>query len=209
MRGMIRLRLAATASNLCFIAYGASLHLFPILTLHILLLPLNIWRMLEIFVITRSIKSMVKIDCLQALGPYLRAEHHSQGVLLFKKGDIAQCMYLVSEGELIVEEIGHVLRPTDLFGEMALFSPTRRRTFSVRTLTNATVFAVAKYDVESLCLRRPELAYYLITLITGRLVQDLEQLRSKSSEDHARCQLYAEAPSTDTSSSPKDTICVK
>lgn len=194
---MVRLRLTATASNLCFIAYGAAFHLFPVLILHILLLPLNIWRLLELFVVTRTFKSAMKLDgVLRTFGPYLRVEHYSKGALLFRKGDIAQCMYVLSEGELLVEEIAQVLRPTDIFGEIALFSPAKRRTFSVRSLTNATVFAVSRSDVERLCLRRPDLAYHLVTLITGRLVHDLEQLRSRPQENTAPCQFCAKVPSS-------------
>ena len=42
---MVRLRLAAIAANLLFIAYAAMLGLWPILLLHGILLPLNLWRL--------------------------------------------------------------------------------------------------------------------------------------------------------------------
>jgi CRP/FNR family transcriptional regulator, cyclic AMP receptor protein len=47
MRHMAALRLTAIASNLAFIAYGASAGLDPVLMLHVLLLPLNAARLLQ------------------------------------------------------------------------------------------------------------------------------------------------------------------
>jgi hypothetical protein len=47
MRDMVPLRIAALASNLAFIAYGLALGLTPIWLLHLLLVPLNGWRLVE------------------------------------------------------------------------------------------------------------------------------------------------------------------
>lgn len=44
-RHMLALRCLAIAANLLFIAYGSLLGLVPILTLHCLLLPLNLVRL--------------------------------------------------------------------------------------------------------------------------------------------------------------------
>jgi hypothetical protein len=47
MKKMIPLRIVALCSNLAFLIYAVSLHLFPILLLHALLLPINTWRLSE------------------------------------------------------------------------------------------------------------------------------------------------------------------
>src|SRR5215471_16231408 len=47
MKCMNALRLAAIASNMAFIAYGYFGHLAPVLLLHALLLPINIYRLVE------------------------------------------------------------------------------------------------------------------------------------------------------------------
>jgi len=47
MRTMVPMRLAAISSNLAFIAYALTLGLTPIWVLHGILLPLNIYRLLE------------------------------------------------------------------------------------------------------------------------------------------------------------------
>lgn len=47
MQGMVALRLTALASNVAFIAYGASAGIDPVLMLHAVLLPLNAWRLAQ------------------------------------------------------------------------------------------------------------------------------------------------------------------
>jgi hypothetical protein len=47
MKDMINLRIVAICSNLAFIAYALLLHLIPILVLHVVLLPLNGWRLAQ------------------------------------------------------------------------------------------------------------------------------------------------------------------
>lgn len=47
MKDMRRLRAIAILSNLAFIAYGALFALLPVLGLHLILLPLNLWRLFQ------------------------------------------------------------------------------------------------------------------------------------------------------------------
>jgi hypothetical protein len=47
MRSIAALRSVAIASNLMFIAYAGTQGLLPVLVLHALLLPLNVWRLCE------------------------------------------------------------------------------------------------------------------------------------------------------------------
>jgi CRP/FNR family transcriptional regulator, cyclic AMP receptor protein len=48
MTSMRHLRATAIASNLAFLGYALQLGLWPIIILHGLLLPLNVWRLAQI-----------------------------------------------------------------------------------------------------------------------------------------------------------------
>ncbi|MDX2006807.1 MAG: hypothetical protein SFU83_16165 [Meiothermus sp.] len=48
MRDMVVLRLVAIASNLAFLAYGALADLPPVLLLHAVLLPTNLFRLTQL-----------------------------------------------------------------------------------------------------------------------------------------------------------------
>ena len=43
---MVRLRCSALAANAAFIAYGLAAQLWPVLALHFVLVPINVWRLL-------------------------------------------------------------------------------------------------------------------------------------------------------------------
>jgi hypothetical protein len=47
MRDMIALRTVAIASNVAFIAYGWLVGIDPVLVLHVVLLPTNVWRLAQ------------------------------------------------------------------------------------------------------------------------------------------------------------------
>jgi hypothetical protein len=47
MKDMVNLRIVAICSNVAFIAYAVMLNLPPILVLHVVVLPLNGWRLAQ------------------------------------------------------------------------------------------------------------------------------------------------------------------
>ncbi len=47
MKDMINLRIIAICSNVAFIAYALAVNLLPISVLHVILLPLNGWRLAQ------------------------------------------------------------------------------------------------------------------------------------------------------------------
>jgi hypothetical protein len=55
VRSIRALRALAIISNLLFIAYAAFANLSPVLALHALLLPLNMWRLREMLVGNREV----------------------------------------------------------------------------------------------------------------------------------------------------------
>jgi hypothetical protein len=58
MRRMVVLRAVAIASNLAFISYGALAEIDPVLLLHALLLPTNIYRLMQAIHDERSSKTV-------------------------------------------------------------------------------------------------------------------------------------------------------
>jgi hypothetical protein len=59
MKDMIPLRIVAMLSNLAFVAYGLGLGLAPVWLLHVVLLPLNGWRLAQAL---RSTGRTIRID---------------------------------------------------------------------------------------------------------------------------------------------------
>lgn len=85
MRSLNALRSVAIASNLMFIAYAVTAHLMPVLILHALLLPLNVWRLRQDFTSNQGTReplpkhsnsNRVAIRCRRR--PAARSSHRDQ-----------------------------------------------------------------------------------------------------------------------------------
>src|SRR5690242_332745 len=77
MKTMIPLRVFAIASNVCFITYGffSSPVLYPVMILHLFLLPLNIIRLWQIKKLIDGMRAYSKGDySLEWLAPYMMKE---------------------------------------------------------------------------------------------------------------------------------------
>ena len=56
MSTMISLRVVAISSNVLFVVYGALVHIYPVLILHIILLPVNLARLVQTLNLIKNAK---------------------------------------------------------------------------------------------------------------------------------------------------------
>ena len=177
MRTMIALRVAAIGSNICFIGFGVAAHVYPVLLLHVILLPLNTIRTIEMVRLTRRIEVAAKGDLsFDPLKPFMKVERYACGHTLFYKGDFADRMFVVSAGNLLVEEVNITLGPGDLVGEIGVFSSEQVRTSTVRCLSDVELMSIAKQHIAQICFQNPGISFYLLSLITNRLLADMSIL---------------------------------
>ena len=99
MKRMIPLLLTAIASNVAFITYAWLDHLTPIPILHGALLPLNLYRLVElrrlILKVLRASSNQFSID---ALLPLMQRRSVGANDVLFKVNDPAEALYYVRPG---------------------------------------------------------------------------------------------------------------
>ena len=99
MKTMLHLRMVGIVANLAFITYGVLDHVYPVLLLHLTLLPLNVWRLRQLLQLTRQIKeisaSRLSMDWLK---PFSRRKAAQAGETLFRKGDAATEILFVLSG---------------------------------------------------------------------------------------------------------------
>lgn len=65
MRRMLLLRCFAIAANIAFVLYGLSYSLYPVIGLHLVLLPCNAWRFME----ARDKEARTRGDPVRAQSP--------------------------------------------------------------------------------------------------------------------------------------------
>lgn len=178
---MIPLRWLAVAGNLGFIVFGALHPQYTTLLVALLLLPLNVHRAREMARLTRRVKSAVAEGDFSGLWlrPYMKARHVKAGTVLFEKGDLADRLCCLADGQVELSDIGERLEPGQIFGEVAFFAPDRRRTHTARCLTDSTVLSIDEATFRQLYYQNPSFGFYLIGLLAGHLSKDVQRLSER------------------------------
>jgi CRP/FNR family transcriptional regulator, cyclic AMP receptor protein len=171
MKTMIPLRGAAICSNVAFIVYGFYDHLYPVLILHAILLPLNIWRGAQMLRLVRRVEAASKGDLsTDWLRPFMKEAQWKAGEIIFSKGDHADRLYMILAGDVHLEQIDHTMRAGDLFGEIGLFSADHTRTQTARARTDVDLLWISEGELAQICYQNPGIAFYFLRLTTNRLL---------------------------------------
>jgi hypothetical protein len=186
VKTMIPLRWLAVGSNLGFIVYGALFPSLPMLALHVLLLPINLFRAVEMIRLTRRVNAAAQAHDTSGLWlrPYMKRRRLKAGTVLFRKGDEADHLYMLASGRIELVEIGVELPAGRIFGEIAFFAPDHRRTLTARCIENSEVLAINESSVRQLYFQNPNFGFQVIGLVAGRLTADIQRL--EQSLDSAR-----------------------
>jgi len=179
VRTMIPLRWLTVGSNCGFLVFGALHPSMTTLAVSALLLPINLYRVREMIRLTRQVTAAERAGDLSGvwLRPYMKPRKLRAGQVLFRRGDLADRLYLLAEGRMQLVEIGRDLPPGRIFGEIALFSPDHRRTHTARCVTACTVLSIDETTVRQLYFQDPAFGFHLIGLVAARLSEDVERAR--------------------------------
>jgi len=108
---------------------------------------------------------------------------YEDGECICRQGEPGDCMYVVQKGELEVvlddpngEILLSVLKPGDVFGEMALFT-RQPRSATVRTRGKARVLTIDKRTFLRRVHEDPSLAFRILQKMSQRIEELNEQLR--------------------------------
>jgi CRP/FNR family transcriptional regulator, cyclic AMP receptor protein len=146
MKTMIPLRGAAICSNVAFIVYGFYGNLYPVLILHGILLPLNVWRAAQMLRLIRRVEAASKGDLsTDWLRPFMKEAQWKAGQVIFNRGDHADRLYMIITGDIHLEQIDHISTPATCSGRSACFPQTanepRRPALSRRSICSGSAKA--------------------------------------------------------------------
>jgi CRP-like cAMP-binding protein len=180
VKTMIPLRWLAVGSNVFFVVYGLLLPNPPMLILHAVLLPINIYRAADMMVLTRRVNAAAAARDTSGLWlrPYMKRRKLKPGTVLFHKGDPADHLYMLISGRLELVEIGAELSPGRVFGEIALFSPDRQRTLTARCIDACQVLSIDESTMRQIYYQNPDFGFQMIGLVASRLVADVHRLEA-------------------------------
>lgn len=180
MRTIIPLRLFAIGACACLGLFALLREAWPTLVVNAATIPVLAYRTLEMMRLTQRTRaaaasSTISVDWLL---PFMHERGIRAGETLFKKGDDAGEMFYICKGRLRLVDYDVTLGPGEVVGEIAMFSPTRTRTRTIVAETDCDLMAIGESEIKQLYYQNPRFGFYLIQLITRRLVMNVERLEA-------------------------------
>jgi CRP/FNR family transcriptional regulator, cyclic AMP receptor protein len=178
MKTMIPLRVLGILSNVAFMTYALDGRLYPVLILHAILLPLNCLRLVQMRTLIRKIHAASRGDLsMEWLVPMMRRRQCAKGEVLFRRGDAAKELYLVFSGSVRLLDLAVEIGPGKMLGEVGIFAPTHQRMDTAICETEVELGAMATDKVLELYHQDRRFGFYLIRLVSQRLLEDYASLR--------------------------------
>lgn len=177
VRTIVPLRVLGIVSTLFFIAYGALAGAVATLFLYLLSLPINVLRLHQMLGLIKKARMSAQGDLsMEWLRPFMSPRKCRAGDLLFRKGDIAEEMFLTVTGKFQIIELGMEIPPGQFMGELGFVVPGNRRTQTITCLQDGDVLTISYERLLELYFQNPQFGYYFVRLTTERLMQDIERL---------------------------------
>jgi len=177
MSTMIPLRIVALVSNVLFCSYGFFDHLYPVLILHATLFPVNLWRLIQFQRLVRDVRDAHSEELpIQALLPYMTTRDFAAGEAVISKGEKADRLYYLVDGELEISEIGKTLQPGAMFGEIGVFARDQERTATIVCRTDCRVYELTENKAKQLFFQDKSFGFGIMQLIINRLLENNKRL---------------------------------
>lgn len=178
---MIPLRVGAVAGNAGFMAFGLLVPSYPTLVVHALLLPLNIYRMIQMIRLIREVReAATKTNSLDPLLPYMKAKREPAGAVLFRIDDTPDRMIVIKSGTVRLEEIDINCGAGDVLGEIAAFTPDNRRTCTAVCDTDCELYTLSNEAMIQLFYQNPRFGMFLTRVIVQRLLKNWQDADARA-----------------------------
>jgi CRP/FNR family cyclic AMP-dependent transcriptional regulator len=176
VRTMIPLRVLGLGTNVLFLSYAWLTGARPLFMLHLILLPLNAWRLYQMLKVLRNVSAASASGrlCVDWLRPFGSKRRFEPGQSVFRAGDTARHLYVVLSGRFRLMEPQWDVLPGTLLGELGFVAPDHARTMSVRCVDRGELLCISYQDVKTLYYQSPAFAFYLLRLVGERLFSDLQ-----------------------------------
>ena len=173
MKTAIPLRITSLVSALCLLGSSILARSLPAIVLYTLLLPVHSIRLYQMLDLIKKVRIAAGTDLsMDWLRPYMKRRKYRSGDILFRKGDLADEMFLVGKGKYRVVELGSELQPGQIFGELGLLTAGYHRTQSVECVENGHVLTLPYDEVRALYFENPEFGFHFLRLASARLLED-------------------------------------
>lgn len=177
MSTMVPLRIAALVSNVLFAIYGYMDNLHPVLILHLVLMPVNALRLWQARKLVQDVRNAAGGEFpVAGLMPYMRRRDVPAGTTLMRKGEKADRLYYLAEGELELVDLGKTLGKGAILGEIGVFAHDHERTATVVCRTGCRVYELTEAKARELYFVDRTFGFAVLQLIINRLLENNHRL---------------------------------
>jgi len=186
MKTMIPLRIIAIVSNVTFIVYallglkfGIFGKVYPIFVLHVLLLPLNVFRLYQMKTLIKKVQEASQSDTTaEYLIPYMNKNVYGKGDVLFKINDCADRVFFIQEGSVYLPEVGKTLPRGTVLGEVGIFAPDNKRAATAVCAEQSVVYDIHRDRVLELYYQNPRFGFYLIRSVSRIVRENVNEFKA-------------------------------
>jgi CRP/FNR family transcriptional regulator, cyclic AMP receptor protein len=183
MSTMVPLRIIAIGSNVLFILFGAFAHIYPVLVLHIILLPVNVTRLVQILRLIRGVREAQGSDLsVDSLVPFMSHRLVKAGETLIRKGEKADRMYYLIRGKMEIAELGKTLEPGAVLGEIGIFARDQKRMATVVCSSDCELYEMSESKAKQLYFQDRAFGLAVLQLIITRLMENMRLMQSPPAE---------------------------
>ena len=181
MKTMIPLRVVGIVTNVLFLIYAGIAGIWPTIVLNCIVLPLNLYRVHEMRQLIRRTQRAARSDLdMTWLQPFMTRRKTKKGQVIFRKGDIAEAMYLVVTGTLpACRKSKSRSKQGAVVGELGLLSPDGVRTATLISIDDGEVLSLAYEKFEELYYQNPEFGLGFLKLTSKRLFENIARLEAE------------------------------
>jgi CRP/FNR family cyclic AMP-dependent transcriptional regulator len=184
MSTMIPLRVIAILSNILFSLFGFWAHIYPVMLLHLILFPVNIVRLMQIRYVVRGISQRADLS-IEGILPFMVRRRFRAGETLMRKGEQADRLFYLVDGQIEVVEIRKTLSSGTVVGEIGVFAQHRQRMATVVCLTDCELYELSARKAKELYYQDPSFGYAVLQTIIGRLIENMEPINPMPANSYA------------------------
>ena len=100
-----------------------------------------------------------------------------------RKGDKAESLYYLVEGQMEVVEVKKKVEPETILGEIGAFAPDQKRTATVVCTSDCEVYELSASKAKELYFQDPGFGFAVLQLIIARLMENMNALPQPSASN--------------------------
>lgn len=176
MQGITWLRVFAIAAAVAVAIYGVMAANWGVVVAAALIAGIHAWRLYEVHRLEGVAREATAGGgaplTVEWLLPYMEPIAVPKDSIVFHRDAAADAMYFIEHGRVGFEEVGIEMGKGTLFGEIGVFSHDKKRTATAKVLEDASLLRISDDRVRELFVKNPEFGFFIVSLITRRLIED-------------------------------------